>query len=102
MKNLNYTQIKGFIKQLIKNFANKKDFDNVLKEFSRNLNNGSKDKYYFINDKCFNEIMNQALGLIEDDTLIIRLIRLYAKHLYKVDYSNADAVAIQLKKDFKG
>lgn len=99
--NLNYTQIKKFIKQLIKNFANKTEFDKVLNEFAKQLNNGAhNDKYNWINDKCFNEIMNQTLGLIADDTLIMKLIRLYAKHLYKSDCSNSDYVAIQLKKDF--
>ena len=101
MNNLNYSQIKQFIKQLIKNFANKTEFDKVLNEFAKQLNNGThNDKYNWINDKCFNEIMNQTIGLIADDTLIMKLIKLYSKHLYKSDYSNVDYVAMQLKKDF--
>ena len=101
-KNLNYSQIKNFIKQLIKNFANKKDFDAVACEFTRNVNNANKkDKYEAVNNNCFNWLMQNALKTLADDSLIIKLIHEYAKHLYNVDWSNSDKVHAALKKDFK-
>ena len=98
-KNLNYTQIKQYIKRLIALFANKKEFDITLTEFTRHLGNGTNDKYEWINKHCFNVCMNEVLNKIQDDTLIIQLINLYGHHLVQ-EGKNNELIRLQLKREF--
>lgn len=101
-KPLTYAKVKNYIKQLIKLIDNRWEFDELAKDFYNNCNYEDRaNKLSFINYYC-REVLNEFIywSRYDNKELISALIHEYAKHLYKVDWSNSDEVHNEIRKEF--